>query len=105
MRLEPMRWREEAVPVVLGILLNVWGTALMLIANAWVSYMMAPTGIDKATLQFVGTTWQAVANPLWIPLAIHRVLGNIAFGGFIVGAYAAGKFLGATREEERAHYD
>ncbi|HBH03746.1 MAG TPA: hypothetical protein DDZ42_17815 [Candidatus Rokubacteria bacterium] len=100
-----MRGRLKGLHVALGILLNVWGTVLMLIANAWVAYMMAPTGIDRKTLEFVGTTWQAVANPLWIPLAIHRVLGNVAFGGFIVGAYAAVRFLGARTEAARAHYD
>jgi len=102
---ERMRGRWKGFHVVLGILLNLWGTLLMLIANAWVSYMMAPTGIEKDTFRFAGTTWQAVANPLWIPLAIHRVIGNVAFGGFIVGAYAAVKFLGATDEARRAHYD
>ena len=97
--------RRKGFHVLLGILLNVWGTVLMLLANAWASYMMAPSGIDKASLQFVGTTWQAVANPLWVPLAIHRFVANIAFGGFIVGAYAALKFLGARSEADRAHYD
>ncbi len=100
-----MRGRWKAVHVLLGILLNLWGTLLMLLANSWASYMMAPSGIDKDTLRFVGTTWQAVANLLWIPLAIHRFIANIAFGGFIVGAYAAIKFLGARSEADRAHYD
>jgi hypothetical protein len=102
---ERMQGRWKGLHVLLGVLLNLWGTALMLLANAWASYMMSPTGIDKETLAFVGTAWQAVANPLWIPLAIHRLLGNVAFGGFIVGAYAAVKFLGASSEAERAHYD
>ncbi|MBI4592894.1 MAG: cytochrome ubiquinol oxidase subunit I [Candidatus Rokubacteria bacterium] len=100
-----MRGRWKGVHVLLGILLNLWGTVLMLIANAWAAYMMAPSGIDKESLRFVGTTWQAVANPLWIPLAIHRFIANIAFGGFIVGAYAAVKFLGARSDADRAHYD
>ncbi|MBI4590877.1 MAG: cytochrome ubiquinol oxidase subunit I, partial [Candidatus Rokubacteria bacterium] len=100
-----MRGPWKGLHVLLGILLNLWGTVLMLLANAWASYMMAPSGIDKETLRFVGTTWQAVANPLWIPLAIHRFIANIAFGGFIVGAYAAIKFLGARSAAERAHYD
>jgi hypothetical protein len=102
---DAMQGRRKWLHVVLGVLLNVWGTALMLIANAWAAYMMAPTGIDKETLRFVGTTWQAVANPLWIPLAIHRVLGNVAFGGFVVGAYAAVRFLQARTDAGRAHYD
>jgi hypothetical protein len=102
---ERMQGRRKGLHVLLGILLNLWGTVLMLLANAWASYMMAPSGIDKETLRFVGTTWQAVANPLWIPLAIHRFIANIAFGGFIVGAYAAIKFLGARSQADRAHYD
>jgi hypothetical protein len=102
---ERMQGGWKGFHVALGVLLNVWGTLLMLLANAWAAYMMAPAGIDKETLRFVGTTWQAVANPLWIPLAIHRFIANIAFGGFIVGAYAAIKFLGARTPEARAHYD
>ncbi|MBI2525751.1 MAG: cytochrome ubiquinol oxidase subunit I [Candidatus Rokubacteria bacterium] len=100
-----LRGRWKGLHVLLGILLNVWGTVLMLLANAWVSYMMAPSGLDKEALRFVGTTWQAVANPLWIPLAIHRFVANVAFGGFIVGAYAALRFLGARRDADRAYYD
>jgi len=100
-----MQGRWKGPHVLLGVLLNVWGTALMLLANAWASYMMAPSGLDKETLRFVGTTWQAVTNPLWIPIGIHRFIANIAFGGFIAGAYAAIKFLGARTPEARAHYD
>ena len=100
-----MRGRWKGAHVLLGISLNLWGTALMLLANAWAAYMMAPAGIDRESLRFVGTTWQAVASPLWIPLAIHRFVANIAFGGFIVAAYAAIRFLSARGEAERAHYD
>jgi len=100
-----MQGRWKAFHIWVGVLLNVVGTALMLIANAWAAYMMSPTGIDTDTLQFTGTTWQAVHNPLWIPLAIHRFIGNVAFGGFVAGAYAAIKFLGARTAEEKAHYD
>ncbi|MEE9195501.1 MAG: hypothetical protein V3U44_06640, partial [Alphaproteobacteria bacterium] len=35
----------------------------------------------------------------------HRFVANVAFGGSIVGAYAAFRFLNAIRSEERAHYD
>ncbi len=90
--------------IALGVLLNLAGTILVFISNAWASYMMSPTGVDE-TGTFVGTTMQAVANPLWMPLNIHRLLGNVAFGGFLVGAYAAVKFLAARTEARRAHYD
>lgn len=88
-----------------GIWLNVWGTLIMMVANSWAAYMMSPVGVDPETGKFVGTTLEAVMNPLWTPIGIHRILGNIAFGGFVGGAYAAVKFIGAQTPEERAHYD
>lgn len=88
-----------------GILLNVIGTLIMMTANTWAAFMMSPVGIDPETGQFVGTLWQAINTPLWHPINLHRLLGNIAFGGFICGGYAAVKFLGATTPQERAHYD
>ena len=91
--------------VALGVLLNVWGTLLMLLATAWTAYTMTPTGLDAERTRFIGTTWQAIANPLWMPLAIHRFVANVSFGGFVVGAYAAVRFLGARSDDERAHYD
>jgi cytochrome d ubiquinol oxidase subunit I len=95
---------RKGLHIFIGVLLNVFGTLIMMVANAWASYMMSPSGIDK-TGQFVGTDWQALVNPLWLPLVLHRTLGNIAFGGFICGAYAAVRFLGASTPEEKAHYD
>jgi cytochrome bd-type quinol oxidase subunit 1 len=88
-----------------GIWLNVWGTLIMMVANSWAAYMMSPVGVDLETGKFIGTTFEAVLNPLWVPIGIHRILGNIAFGGFVGGAYAAVKFIGSQTPEERAHYD
>ncbi|MFQ5882209.1 MAG: cytochrome ubiquinol oxidase subunit I [Candidatus Methylomirabilales bacterium] len=100
-----LQGKWKGLHIFLGVLLNVWGTALLLIANSWASFMMSPAGINKETGTFLGSTWAAVANPLWIPLAIHRFIANIAFGGLVAGAYAAVKFLGAQTEAEKAHYD
>jgi cytochrome bd-type quinol oxidase subunit 1 len=101
------RWdgRFKGAHVAVGVLLNVWGTLLMLIATAWTAYTMTPTGLDAERTRFVGTTWEAIANPLWLPLAIHRFVANVSFGGFVVGAYAAVRFLNAADDDERAHYD
>ena len=40
-----------------------------------------------------------------MPINVHRVIANVAFGGSVAAAYAAFKFLQATTDEERAHYD
>ncbi len=87
----------------LGLGLNLVGTAIMLIANAWLTFMMSPNGISESGA--VISTWDAVYNFTWMPINIHRVIANVAFGGSVAAAYAAFKFLGATSDEERAHYD
>ena len=95
---------QKWVHLTLGLLLNAVGTTLMFLANAWVTFMMSPAGVDAAGV-FSGDTWAAIHNALWNPLNIHRVIANVAFGGSIVGAYAAYRFLSASTNEEKAHYD
>jgi cytochrome bd-type quinol oxidase subunit 1 len=90
----------------LGVLLNVWGTTVMLIANGWLTYMMSPPKSETAeTLPEQVGLWNALANATWMPINIHRLIANAVFGGSIVAAYAAYRFLAARTDEERAHYD
>jgi hypothetical protein len=90
----------------LGILLNVWGTMVMLIANAWLTYMMSPPrDITPTTDPTSIKLWHAIANATWMPINVHRLIANVVFGGAIVGAYASYRFLAARTDEERAHYD
>ncbi len=88
----------------LGISLNFFGTVLMFIANAWVTFMMSPGGIDMESGVLLNLK-NAIANPLWMPLNIHRLVANVAFGGSIAAAYAAFRFLNSKTKEEKAHYD
>ncbi len=92
------------IHVGLGILSNLFGTAILLVANSWVTFMISPSGITEAG-GLKGSVWAAMANPTWMPINIHRLIANIVFGGTIAGAYAAFRFLGAKTDEERARYD
>ncbi len=92
------------VHLTLGLLLNAVGTMLMFLANAWLTFMMSPEGVDPSGV-FSGEIWHALQNHLWNPINLHRVVANVAFGGSIVGAYAAFKFLSSTELSQRAHYD
>ena len=94
---------SPGVHLLLGLGLNLTGTAIMLIANAWLTFMTTPAGISESGA--VISTWDAVRNYTWMPINIHRLIANVAFGGSIAAAYAAYKFLGARTDEERAHYD
>lgn len=100
----------------LGLFLNFFGIFIMVLANTWTTHMMAPTGVsplgelnpefwNPETKEWLGPIYSAVANPLWAPINIHRLIANVTFGGFIVGAYAAVMFLTSRKKEDLAHYD
>src|SRR5216684_4180824 len=103
------RWkygRSKLVHWCLRILLNIWGTIVMFIADSWLTYMMTPPrDITAETSPTSIKIWHAILNHTWMPINIHRLIGNVVFGGAIVGAYASYRFLAARTEEERAHYD
>src|SRR2546426_6716441 len=103
------RWKKGRAKLghwTLGILLNVWGTIVMFIANSWLTYMMSPPrDITATTDPTTIKLWHAIANATWMPINVHRVIANVVFGGAIVGAYASYRFLAARTDEERAHYD
>ncbi len=89
--------------IVLGLLLNVFGTIVMFIANAWATFMMTPGGVDEAGA--LVSLYDAVWNFGWMPLNVHRLIANITFGALLCAAYAAYRFLSARSAEERALYD
>jgi cytochrome bd ubiquinol oxidase subunit I len=89
--------------IVIGIVLNIWGTILMLVANAWLTFAISPKGVDEQGN--LVDIWAAIWNPTWMPINVHRLIANVAFGGAIVGAYSAVKFLNAKTPEEKANYD
>ncbi len=95
-----LKWLHASMSVVL----NVIGTVLMFLANSWIGFMMSPAGVDEQG-RYLGNIWHVIHTALWNPLNVHRILGNMAFGGGVVAAYAAYRFLSAKNDEERAHYD
>ncbi|MEE9295840.1 MAG: cytochrome ubiquinol oxidase subunit I [Phycisphaerae bacterium] len=100
---DAMAGRLKWLHIGVGAALNIVGTVLMCIANAWTTFMMSPAGVaeDGQLLSLA----EAIQNPLWWPINIHRFIANIAFGGSIAAAYAAIRFLSSTSKEQRAHYD
>jgi len=87
----------------LGLLLNVFGVTLMLVANAWTTFMMAPAGLDVDGAVLDRSA--AFFNFLLHPINIHRLIANICMGGSVAGAYAAYKWLSNKDPKSRAHYD
>jgi len=88
----------------MGVMLNVFGTVLMMLANSWLAFMMSPAGVDEKG-HFLGNMGRLIHTALWNPINVHRIIGNMVFGGGVVGAYAAYKFLSSKTDEDRAYYD
>ncbi|HJU86017.1 MAG TPA: cytochrome ubiquinol oxidase subunit I [Gemmatimonadota bacterium] len=103
------RWKKGRAKIghwTLGILLNVWGTAVLFIADSWLTYMMSPpANVGPDTSPAMVQFWSAFANATWMPINIHRLIANVVFGGSVVAAYAGYRFLSSRTDEERAHYD
>jgi cytochrome d ubiquinol oxidase subunit I len=103
-------WNRMAAPALkwchaaIGILSNVFGAMLLLLANSWIAFMMSPAGVD-AQGRFLGNVWHLMHTALWNPLNVHRFLADIMSGGAVVLAYASYRFLTSKSEEERAYYD
>jgi cytochrome bd-type quinol oxidase subunit 1 len=88
----------------MAVVLNIVGTVLMFLANSWIGFMMSPAGVNEEG-RYLGNIWHVIHTALWNPLNLHRMLGTMAFGGSVVAAYAAYRFLAAKTNDERAHYD
>jgi len=103
-------WNRMAEPALkwvhasIGVLTNVFGTTLLLLANSWSAFMMAPAGVD-AHGRFLGNGWHLLHSALWNPLNVHRFLADIMSGGAVVLAYACYRFFTSKTEEERAYFD
>jgi len=96
--------------IALGVLLNVIGTATLVVINGPTAFMntpvKSPEGLDLQTfIETTATVWDKMNNFVWWPLNIHRFVGNVMFGGFIVGLIAAYMYLAAKNDEDRAFYD
>ncbi|MBI2486073.1 MAG: cytochrome ubiquinol oxidase subunit I [Deltaproteobacteria bacterium] len=94
---------KKLLHIFIGFFLNSFGIAIMFVANAWVTFMMMPSGVKETGELY--SLWEAINNPGWWPLNVHRLIANLAFGGAIVAAYAASNFLSAENEKEREYYD
>jgi len=94
--------------IALGVLLNLIGLITLFVINGPTSFMNTPVkgeGISPQLFLETATLWDKIANYSWMPLNLHRIVGNVTFGGFVAGMIAAYMYMGAKKDEERAYYD
>ncbi|MGH9783515.1 MAG: cytochrome ubiquinol oxidase subunit I, partial [Terriglobia bacterium] len=79
--------------IALGVLLNIIGTVTLFVIDGPTSFMNSPSkaveGISLVEYVQTATLWEKVFNYTWMPLNLHRLVGNVTFGGFIAGLIAA----------------
>lgn len=96
--------KEKMIHLGIGFLLCLNGVLIICLANALMSFMMSPQGVD-AEGRYLGNLWAIIHTPFWNPLNVHRVLASIMFSGAVIAAYAAFRMLTRSDMAVSAHYD
>ena len=95
--------------IALGVLLNLIGTITLFVIDGPTSFMNTPARAAEGVslVEFIQTAslWDKIFNYSWIPMNLHRLVGNVTFGGFIAGLIAAYMYMGAKKQEDSAYYD
>lgn len=106
---DSLKGEKKARHIALGVLLNIIGTVTLFVIDGPTSFMNTPAKAAEGVsiFQYIQTAglWDKIANYSWMPLNLHRLVGNVTFGGFIAGLIAAYMYMGAKSDEERSYYD
>ncbi|GKS57977.1 hypothetical protein YTPLAS18_15040 [Nitrospira sp.] len=89
---EPIRRRRPSLHLAMGIVAALLMLIWVLVLDGMGSYMLTPV---RGT-----ATWSNLVNPTWLPLALHRFVGNLVMAGYVIAAYGAWR---AGRPQDRAH--
>ncbi len=104
-------WKAEKKGrhIALGVLLNLIGTITLFVIDGPTAFMNTPSkaveGLSLVEYISQASLWDKIFNYSWMPLNLHRLVGNVTFGGFITGLIAAYMYMGSKTEEERSYYD
>jgi cytochrome d ubiquinol oxidase subunit I len=90
---------RKALHVAFGFIAGGVGLVQMTMIDAVASYMLTPS---DAVVANVARTF---LNPTFIPLNMHRFVGNFSYVGFLVAGWAAWRYLRSPRQEDREYYD
>jgi len=93
-----MAYRKN-LHVIFGFIAGLFGLVQMAFIDVVGSYMLSPS---DAPATEVGWTF---LNPTYMPLNLHRFVGNLSYVGFLIAGWAAWSYLRSTTEEDREYYD
>lgn len=93
-----MAYRKR-LHVIFGFIAGLFGVVQMTFINVVGSYMLTPS---EAPATDVGWTF---LNPTFMPLNMHRFVGNLSFAGFLIAGWAGWRYLKSTGQGDREYYD
>jgi cytochrome d ubiquinol oxidase subunit I len=87
----------KGVHMAIGGLLAIASFLQVYMIDVVASYMLTPTNPQNPI--------RLVLNSTSYPLTVHRTVGNLAYVGFVIGAFCAIRFLRARKPEDKVFYD
>ena len=90
---------RKSLHVVFGFVAGGIGLIQMTMINVIASYMLTPS---EAPVTDVARTY---LNPTFVPLNMHRFVGNLSYVGFLIAGWAGWRYLRSTSEDDREYYD
>ena len=90
---------RKTLHVTFGMIAGFFGLMAMNMIDAVASYMLTPA---EHPITDVGRTF---LNQTMVPLNLHRFVGNFSYVGFLIGGWAAWRYLRSTQEQDREYYD
>ena len=90
---------RKSLHVVFGFVAGSIGLFQMTMINVVASYMLTPS---EAPVTDIARTY---LNPTFVPLNMHRFVGNFSYVGFLIAGWAAYRYLSVKSEDDREYYD
>jgi hypothetical protein len=88
--------RQPGLHLTLGACAAFFMLIWVLVLDGMGSYMLTPVGGHGS--------WTHLLNPTWLPLAFHRLIGDLILAGFIIAGYGAWRFGRPADAQQRPYY-
>ncbi|BBL80721.1 hypothetical protein RxyAA322_25750 [Rubrobacter xylanophilus] len=98
--------RHIAFGFSMGVFIWIW----MIIMTGIDTFMVTgggarTTGISGENIASFGAALQAIFNPMFVEMGLHRTFANLSWPAFAMGAWAAFMYIRSKTPEDRAFFD
>ena len=88
--------QRPSLHLALGAMAALCMLVWVLVLDGMGSYMLTP--VEQAG------SWSNLLNPTWLPLAFHRLIGDVLIAGYVIAAYGAWRTGRPADQPLRAYY-